>query len=236
MRLRIDLTPKGECVLPFNHQYQLASAIYQRMHSADEEYTVDLHMGTGFKFFNFSWIYVPQRRVSEGGIVCESDAYFYCSSPSRALMECLSEGFAKEPTLRIDSAQFEVKNVETMPEVQIRSRVKFRTLSPIILRSMQEGKDGLKTIDLSPKEPLFYTNLVSNLQKKYEAYTGMRANVGVVAVDKVKPKRIQIRDTYNRAYMMDIILKGNPDILGCAYEMGLGEKNSMGFGMVRIVR
>jgi len=236
VRLRIDLTPRGKCVLPFNHQYQLASAIYQKMHGADEEYTEDLHMSTGFKFFNFSWIYVPQRRVLEEGIVCEGDGYLYCSSPSRALMDTLAEGLAKEPVLRIESAQFEVKGVETMPEVRIRSRVKFRTLSPILLRSVQEGEDGLKTIDLSPKEPLFYTNLVSNLQKKYEAYTGRRGRVGVVGVDKVKPKRIRIRNTYNRAYMMDITLKGNPDMLKCAYDMGLGEKNSMGFGMVRIVR
>lgn len=53
-------------MIPFNHQYQLASALYRKMYLADEEYAKELHMSGGFKFFNFSWIFVPQRRVSEG--------------------------------------------------------------------------------------------------------------------------------------------------------------------------
>ena len=52
----------------------------------------------------------------------------------------------------------------------------------------------------------------------------------------VKRKRISIAKgsstTYHRAYMMDLNLEGDSELIEFAYDAGLGEKNSMGFGMV----
>ena len=64
--------------------------------------------------------------------------------------------------------------------------------------------------------------------KKIKAYSDMR---------NVKRKRIMIpkgpNTTYHRAYMMDMILEGDIDLIEFAYDVGLGEKNSMGFGMIQ---
>ena len=55
----------------------------------------------------------------------------------------------------------------------------------------------------------------------------------------VKRKRITIpkgpNTTYHRAYMMDLILEGDTDLIKFAYDVGVGEKNSMGFGMLRYI-
>ena len=55
----------------------------------------------------------------------------------------------------------------------------------------------------------------------------------------VKRKRIAIdtheKTTYHRAYMMDLILEGDIDLINFAYDVGLGEKNSMGFGMIKYI-
>ena len=54
----------------------------------------------------------------------------------------------------------------------------------------------------------------------------------------VKRKRISInkgsQTTYHRAYMMDLILEGDIELIEFAYDVGLGEKNSIGFGMVKL--
>jgi len=234
VRIKIKLEPVGgRCVIPFSHQYQLASVLYRKMYLADEEYARELHMSGGFKHFTFSWLHAPKRHITDEGVVCEGEVYMYCSSPSTALMHMVSDGFRADPNLSIGSAHFELRDVETMPEVKIGSSVRFRTLTPILVRTV---KNDARTVDLSPKEPLFYTNLIANLQKRYELYTGKRGRVGVVSVDRVKPKRIQIKNTYNRAYMMDIEMRGSPYVLRYAYDVGLGEKNSMGFGMVKTAR
>ena len=55
----------------------------------------------------------------------------------------------------------------------------------------------------------------------------------------VKRKRISINKdnatTHHRAYMMDLILEGDLDLIEFAYDVGIGEKNSMGFGMVKLL-
>lgn len=35
--------------------------------------------------------------------------------------------------------------------------------------------------------------------------------------------------------MMDLILEGDLDLIKFAYDVGIGEKNSMGFGMVKLL-
>lgn len=53
---------------------------------------------------------------------------------------------------------------------------------------------------------------------------------------KVKSRRISIKTgndiTFHRAYLMDLILKGDPKLINFAYDVGVGEKGSMGFGMI----
>ncbi len=55
----------------------------------------------------------------------------------------------------------------------------------------------------------------------------------------VKRKRISINKgnatTHHRAYMMDLILEGDLDLIEFAYDVGIGEKNSMGFGMIKLL-
>jgi CRISPR-associated endoribonuclease Cas6 len=37
-----------------------------------------------------------------------------------------------------------------------------------------------------------------------------------------------------RGFMCPLTIEGNPALIALAYESGLGEKNSMGFGMIEI--
>ena len=73
-------------------------------------------------------------------------------------------------------------------------------------------------------------NNIEETDKKIKVYSEM-ANV--------KRKRITIpkgpNTTYHRAYMMDLILEWDLDLIEFAYDVGLGEKNSMGFGMIRFI-
>lgn len=47
----------------------------------------------------------------------------------------------------------------------------------------------------------------------------------------VKRKRItinnDIKPTYHKAYLIDLILEGDNDLINFAYDIGLGEKNSI---------
>jgi CRISPR-associated endoribonuclease Cas6 len=39
---------------------------------------------------------------------------------------------------------------------------------------------------------------------------------------------------YDYYYNMDVVLKGNPELISFAYDVGLGNKNNQGFGMLEL--
>ena len=52
-------------------------------------------------------------------------------------------------------------------------------------------------------------------------------------------KRITIdkgdEQTFHRAFLMDLVLEGDLDLIKFAYDAGLGEKSGLGFGMVDLI-
>jgi len=51
----------------------------------------------------------------------------------------------------------------------------------------------------------------------------------------VKAKRIKLKDTFHRCSEMVFIAEGSRELLEVGYRAGFGSKNSMGFGMVKVV-
>jgi len=113
----------------------------------------------------------------------------------------------------------------------------FSTISPIIVRTVHEEKGKLRIHDLYPTDIKFYENLRSNLIKKYKKlYNEERENILFSKPFSTKFMRIQIKNTYHRASLMVFEAKGDRKLLMLGYETGFGEKNSMGFGMVKVVK
>ena len=53
---------------------------------------------------------------------------------------------------------------------------------------------------------------------------------------RFKPKRHRIINTYHRCVLGEFIVQGDKDLIEFGYDCGFGEKNSMGFGMVKMRR
>ena len=135
--------------------------------------------------------------------------------------------------MKIGSAEFVVSSVEVLKEHAIGSRVRFATLSPISVTTIRNGK----TYDLYPNDSKFYENLRKNLIKKYNALYGKEPSDYKLEIEvlKVKPKRIKVKNTYHRCVEMVFEAEGCKELLEIGYKAGFGERNSMGFGMVKVV-
>ncbi len=113
-------------------------------------------------------------------------------------------------------------------------------MSPVV--AIIKRDDG-KIRDLNPGDLRFYTALQQNLIKKYNSFYGDYDGDEYVKVvpemNSVKRKRITIdkngTPTHHRAYLMHFEMEADPKLVKFAYDCGLGEKNSMGFGMVSFV-
>ena len=89
MRLKITLAyGNGEYRIPFNYNYQLSSLIYRKI--ADLDLASELHISSDFKFFTFSQIYIPRRRITKNGIISrDGKLHFYISSPNDYLIQSM---------------------------------------------------------------------------------------------------------------------------------------------------
>jgi len=237
-RARVDLNLRNDAPVPFDYQYYLASALYHKIQYSNFKLGTTIHNKAKYKQFTFSWLDIPRKEVLPHGIrILDGYANFQIASPNPEILKGFIEGLLSDPELRLGNAKFEVQKVQTNVLERLGEIETFKCLSPILVRTIREA-DGRRIVwDLDPHETKFFTNLHANLVRKYADYHG-GGNPGrfdIQRLSNVKRTRIRIKDTYNRAYFMEFQVRGDPELMTFAYEAGLGERNSMGFGMLETV-
>lgn len=238
MRLKINLKGKKNFKVPFNYNHILSSIIYNKI--VDLDFAYELHTSNSFKFFNFSQLNIPKRKIVEDGILSKNGKLnFYLSTPNDLLAKNLVSGFIDDLEIKFRNEKLIVEKIESLRTPDFSEKSEFKTLSPINIRDVNEEN---KRIDLAPSDK-FFKGIENNLIKKYCVFNDLESTDKKIKVysemANVKRKRITIpkgpNTTYHRAYMMDLILEGDVDLIRFAYDVGLGEKNSMGFGMIKYV-
>ena len=238
MRLKINLKGKNNFKIPFNYNHIVSSLIYNKI--ADLDLAHELHTSNSFKFFNFSQLNIPKRKIANDGIISKNGKIsFYLSSPNDLLIKNLVSGFVDDLEIKFKNEKLTVEKIEALRTPDFKEISEFKTISPINIRDINEKN---KRIDLAPSDK-FFKGIENNLIKKYCKFHNLESTDKKISayseMANVKRKRITIpkgpNTTYHRAYMMDLILEGDVDLIKFAYDVGLGEKNSMGFGMIQYI-
>lgn len=241
MRLEIILKGKNNFKVPFNYNHILSAIIYNKI--ADLNFANELHSSKSFKFFTFSQIYIPKRRIVKDGIIAKDGVIsFYISSPNDFLIKSLVDGFLEDLEISFQNQKLTIQKIEALKTPEFSSKSEFKTLAPIIVRTKKEINSELKIWDLAPSDK-FFKSLENNLIKKYIKFNNLTKTDKKINIysdmNFVKRKRISINKgnatTHHRAYMMDLILEGDLNLIEFAYDVGIGEKNSMGFGMIKLL-
>lgn len=242
--MRIKLVLKAEnAFLPFNYGQFVHAAILDKIRFADREYAQEMHDSRGFKFFTFSEIFLPRAKMNreKGGFEVFSETIsLLVSSPRERFLKAFLSGLLCRPDIRIGPSQFllESANVEPKPDFSSGSAA-FRTVSPIVASTKREMDGKLRTWDLMPQETQFHENILKNLVRKYAEFHGKEPenpHFGMHAVRPMRTRRVKVKNEFHVGSMLSFEARGSSDMLDFAYECGLGEKNSMGFGMVRVVK
>lgn len=238
MRLKINLKGKKNLKIPFSYNHILSSIIYNKI--IDLDLAHELHASNSFKFFNFSQLNIPNRKIENDGIISRNGKInLFISSPNELLIKSLVSGFVDDLEIKFKNEKLTVEKIEALKTPDFSEKSEFKTISPINIRDVNSEN---KRIDLAPSDK-FFKGIESNLIKKYCRFHDLESTGKKIKayseMANVKRKRITIPKgpgtTYHRAYMMDIILEGDIDLIEFAYDVGLGEKNSMGFGMIEYV-
>jgi CRISPR-associated endoribonuclease Cas6 len=112
-------------------------------------------------------------------------------------------------------------------------------MSPVSASIKREVDGKLKIWDLGPGDERFYESVQKNLVNKYVSFYGDFDGSKWVRLrpdmKTAKRRRIEIKGDFHRGYMMEFEMEADVRLIRFAYDCGLGERNSMGFGMVETI-
>ena len=256
MKFKITLQTNRQYgnLLPFNYQYEQSAVIYRILAQADMQYSSWLHENgyllngsKRFKLFCYSpFIFEKVKPLPEAGclnIIGEKAVWYISFIPEKSTLEFIQGIFAHQ-SFSIGNKKyqvaFDVVGVEAIPMPQLSEEMTFVALSPICVKLHEDNK----TQYLSPDNPMFAEGALKGLMARYESIHGQPFDMedkefSFELIDKkVKSKLITIKantpyESRVRGYLCSFRMKAPLELMKIAYEGGIGEQCSQGFGFIK---
>ena len=128
----------------------------------------NLHYSKEIKLFTFSELR-GKMKASNGErmkIISDNISVIF-SSPIKEYVSAFVEGCLKTSELRIGKLSFPVERVEILRKPEIKKRMKFKTLSPVVVSTGIKKGNKMDKWYLYPTDKNWYINIERNLRKKY---------------------------------------------------------------------
>jgi len=263
MRLLIHLQPVAETSeIPVDN-YPLASVVYHLIASVAPDYAAFLHEegfaadfeggatseGAGeprvsykrFKFFVFSRLAQRNKRIVGDRIrLNDSLVTWQIGSPIDEMVGALAESLMMGQVTIGDQqsqAAFIVAGIDIAEAPPIDRGMRGETISPIFVSVDETGADGRRIKHhVRAEDGRFASRVVANLREKYRALVGDEPeddDLEFRFIEAPRSQLVQYKGTNHKCYMGRFALSGDPRLIRLAWEAGLGEANSKGFGMIR---
>ena len=252
MRIKITYDIGAGIRLPINYNYFLTGVIYRFLKESDPEYAHFLHQdgyeleNRRFKLFTFSQLMAKRREIRGEQIYFRSPLTWYVSSSQELFLANFAAALMESGILQIESHRLRVQDVEVLPQPRFGRQMTFRCLSPITMSTVRERDDQLVAHYCLPDDPQFSELVRQNLVRKYEAVYqhppteksfAMTFDQGYIDKKEGRVTRlVDFKGTKIRGVVAPFHIIGAPELIHIGYECGFGDKNSMGFGMVELLR
>jgi len=201
-----------------------------------------------FKFFCFSKLipeknaYVKAGNNDEMIVYTKDIATLYISSPVREIMQHLVDFLLLNREIRILNHNLIIQNAFAFTENFEDGEELFKCITPIVLSTRNdEHKTAFYLI--AYQDPVqFGEFLTRNVREKFRIFSGKESGVSIVVdgeyIERVGKKsnlRINIVDDIEVfGSVVPVKISGTGEEIAFLYDTGLGEKNSLGMGMIEI--
>ncbi|HOL21315.1 MAG TPA: CRISPR-associated endoribonuclease Cas6 [bacterium] len=244
MRIKIDFETinEKEIVLPIHYNYLIQSFIYKNI---DKKLANFLH-DKGFEFekrkfklFVFSRIFGEKIKFLKEEISLGKKIFFYLSSPLKEFISQFADNILKKYEFKIYKNTLVAKEISVISfPSEINEITKIKMLSPMTVYSTLCKGEKKKTYYYSPFEKEFEILLKENLRKKIISFYKKEINfdfkIKPDKVDKNCEKIIIYKGNVIKGWVGSYLVETDKKILNFAYDVGLGGKNSQGFGLFEI--
>lgn len=240
MQLMLYIRPEQPVTLPINYHHILQSIVYRTLSASsevsgfvhDEGYTFGDRQ---YKMFQFSHLqgkyHIHQKRITFGEYIT-----FEIRSPENRVIQLLAQSFQVQG-IRFGDIHCRDVEVELRDYTIEERNLMIRMKTPITVYSTD--KQSGSTYYYTPDEEMFYEQINDNFFRKYYAYYGVMP----VSEIHLEPVHIREKDKFVTRYKQNYItgwygtyrLSGHRKYLDFLYQVGLGGKNSQGFGMFQLL-
>lgn len=219
MRIHLSITPSEEKI-PFNYQPMLTGALHKWLGQND------IH--SGLSLYSFSWL--KGGRPYKSGLQFTKGGRFFISAYDNELLKKIIQGIQNDPAINEKLAVREVLIQET-PEFE-KGEARFYCASPVLVKRRIHEKEEHFTYD-NPQTNRYLTETLKNKLIK----AGLESNNIIVEFDKSyhspKTKVIYYNKIGNRVNICPVKIKGTPEQLAFAWNVGVGNSTGIGFGSLK---
>jgi CRISPR-associated endoribonuclease Cas6 len=246
MRLTITMSGREQPVtLPLHYQQQLQGLLYHSLQNptfAHFLHEVGFRKGKrSFKLFTFSRLFGShQLNLERKTITFYDEFHWHVGTVLPEVTQELGEYLLLRSDVQIGGQPVEVKRIDVEKREIKSEEIEIEMLSPLTVYSTYETVDGSKkTQFFSPYDEVFSHLVELNFRNKYEAYYGVppkeRLFIEPIRVTE-KHKVVTIfKGFYITAWLGYYRLRSSPGNLTFLYRVGIGGRNSQGFGMFRLL-
>ncbi len=256
MRLAVRFELERGGLLPMNHQHLLTGLVYRLLGMSDAEYSSVLHdkgfaleetSAKRFKLFVFSGLRVPKGRrrvVGDHLQIAPGLVEWFLSSPREDFLLHSATGLLTAgSTVQVGQLRLTIREVCALPQPAFTptTTTAFTCMTPLVA-ALPLPNGGARY--LRPCEGEAFSQAVrNNLLHKYRllhdgeppADDRLTLTFDAAYLDRdphVGTKKITFKSIDIIGALAPFTLSGSTELMQTAWECGLGEKNSSGFGMI----
>ncbi|MCX8058640.1 MAG: CRISPR-associated endoribonuclease Cas6 [Spirochaetes bacterium] len=142
--------------------------------------------------------------------------------------------------IKLGNNELDVNEATVIPIEVDKDEILIETLSPIVTYSILFKHDGSKyTIYFKPGEKEFNSQINLNLLNKYKAFYNkldIEKEIKIKSFSKIRENIIEYKGFLIKGYSGIFNIVGSKKLLEFGIATGFGEKNSMGFGCVKLLK
>ena len=243
MQLRILVHLDKPFTMPISYHHILQAIIYKLM--GDSEGVADLHDGGEnfgkriYKFFTFSQL-EGKYKVLNKKITFFDTVSFEIRSIDDNILKIIEDNVLKDGITFGNTVYTDVECIRRNKHIT-KDIILINMISPVCVHKTLQG--STHTNYLNPLCPDFSSEINSNFKRKYLAAGNkvqpeLSDNDGIT----IAPVKVNQKDKYLTTYKSTIIeayhgvyaLSGKPEYLDFLFNVGIGSKNSQGFGMFNV--
>lgn len=217
MRLHLRTTANSKPV-PFNYHQKLVGAFHKWL--GENEIHDNLSL------YSLSWLRGGKMR--NRALTFPEGAHWFISSPDTQLIKQVIDGLFTDPAIAYGMS---VQGMTTEKTPDFGNEHNFKLAGPVLIKRQEEGKDHETHF-------LYHQDEAGRLMTETLKSKLLKSGLGDKAIEaafdltykRSKTKMVHYKGIGNKANMCPVILKGDPEAISFAWDVGVGNSTGIGFG------